>query len=94
MNYDQTSKAQCRWKDDVLKNELHYLLDLNSMSYVNPFRDYDLAEEYAEAPVVQPPPPPDTKEPGKDGLKKKGGKPRSRKLRPNRGRKTRHWMNQ
>lgn len=87
MNYDQTSKAQCRWKDDVLKNELHYLLDLNSMSYVNPFRDYDLAEEYVEA---LPPPPPDIE---KDGLKKTGGKRRSRKLRPNRGRKTRHWMN-
>lgn len=97
MNYDKASRAQCRWKDDVLKNELNYLLDLNSMSYVNPFRDYALAEEYVDAPVMPPlppPPPPDTKEPGKDGLKKKGGKPRSRKLRPNRGRKTRHWMNQ
>lgn len=92
MNYDQTSKAQCRWKDDVLKNELHYLLDLNSTSYVNPFRDYDLAEEYAEAP-------PDMekdiekKDISKDELKKKGGKRQSRKLRPNRGRKTRHLIN-
>jgi hypothetical protein len=103
MNYDQTSKAQCRWKDDVLKNELHYLLDLNSTSYVNPFRDYDLAEEYAEA-SAPPMPSPDMKEPekkdglkntdiAKDGLKKKGGKRQSRKLRPNRGRKTRHLIN-
>jgi hypothetical protein len=98
MNYDQTSKAQCRWKDDVLKNELHYLLDLNSTSYVNPFRDYDLAEEYAEA-SAPPMPLPDMekdiekKDISKDGLKKKGGKRQSRKLRPNRGRKTRHLLN-
>jgi hypothetical protein len=65
MNYDNTPIAQCKLKDDVLKNELHYLLDMNSLSDLNPFRDYRLAEEYGDK----------TPEPEK----KKGG--RSRRIK-------------
>ena len=77
-NYEKTTRAQCKWKDDVLKNELQYLLEMNSMAYVNPFRDYALAEEYIEQ----------AKNKGEneknvvDEKPKKGGKrPRSRRLR-------------
>lgn len=49
-NYETTPKSQCKWKEDNLTHDLHYLLDMPSTSYVNPFREFRLASELAMPP--------------------------------------------
>ena len=89
-HYDKGAKSQCKLKEDILKNELHYLLDIESMAYLNPFRDYGLLEEYIESAKKdkkedEPLPNKENKIP--PNKEKNGGK--SRRIRPKRLRKTR-----
>jgi hypothetical protein len=89
-NYDKGSKSQCKLKEDILTNELHYLLDMDSMAHLNPFRDYRLLEEYIQSEKTdktEEEPLPNKENRMPPNKKPKGG--RSRRIRAKRLRKTR-----
>jgi hypothetical protein len=91
MNYEETPKSNCQWKEDNLTNDLRYLLDMDSMSYLNNIRNFRLAEEIMGSLENEPTPP---KEPEKKPTKpkepeKKGGR-KSRRIRKRAARRTRY----
>ena len=88
--YETTPKSHCKWKEDSVTNELKYLLDMNSLAYLNPSRIYSMAEEIPDVTEKKDTPEkePDPKQKDEPPREKKGG--RSRRIRKHCARRTKH----
>lgn len=87
-SYETTPKSNCKWKEDSLTNDLQYLLDMNSMSYLNNIRNFRLAEEMLMPPEKEPAP----KEPVQKEPEKKGGRKSRKNVTKHSARRSRHQL--
>jgi hypothetical protein len=88
-NYEKMPKSHCKWKEDALTNDLHYLLDMNSTAYVNPFREFALAEEMMGSSENEPEPEPKPEPLPKE---KKGGRKSRKNIKKKTARRSRHQL--